>query len=107
MTVRHVDVPEKLRTYAEEKATKLLKFYDRIENLHVTVDIQKPLFLVEMEATVGHKVRLIAKVSHEDMFAAVDSAETKLQRQLRKFKEKLVDHRADKPEVTEGPSTDE
>ncbi|MEQ8766221.1 MAG: ribosome-associated translation inhibitor RaiA [Planctomycetota bacterium] len=107
LTVRHTEVPDALKRYAEEKGSKLLKFYDRIETLHVVVDIQKPNYIVEMEANVGNKVPLVAKDSNEDMFAAVDAAESKLERQLKKFKEKLVDHRAEKASRIEPPTSED
>jgi len=92
ITVRHADLPPALKDYALEKAQKLVRFYDRITSLHVIIDLESPQHVVEMEASVGRGVRLVAKDAHEDMYAAVDLVLDKLEGQVRKYKEKLSDH---------------
>ena len=45
---RHMEVTEPLKTYAEQKANKLNKYYDRIQEIEVVFDNGKDLTHVEM-----------------------------------------------------------
>lgn len=105
---RHMPVTDAIREYAEEKVEKAARIHDRDE---MTIDVvlhveknpaNKNRDVAEVTATMkGVVVR--AEEAAPDMYAAIDLAADKLERQMRKFKSRLVDHRADRVAVKTVP----
>jgi putative sigma-54 modulation protein len=86
----HVEVSEALRAYATEKLAKLERHYDHITNVHVVLSVEK--MRQRAEATVHVSgAELFADADSEDMYAAIDMLADKLDRQLIKHKEKVVE----------------
>lgn len=92
ITGHHVDITPALRAYVENKFGRLERHFDNMTNVHVILGIQKER--MKAEATI-HVTRgnLFADAEHADMYAAIDGLVDKLDRQLKKHKEKLGDHR--------------
>ena len=86
---RHMDVTPPLKSYAEQKANKLLKYYDRIQEIEVVFDNGKDKTRVEMIVNAEHKNTFIAHHDHEDAYASVDACVDKLERQLSEHKKKF------------------
>lgn len=89
VTGRHVEVPANVKEYAEEKAEKLLRFYDRIQSIQVVVGNEGDDFSVEMIVNAGARNEFIAHEVGPDTFVLIDNTESKLERQLTKHKEIL------------------
>ena len=78
---------EPLRVYIGEKLERLERHFDKITNVQVTMTVEK--LKQKIEATLhipGNEV--VANAEHEDMYAAIDALTDKLDRQLKKHKEK-------------------
>lgn len=88
VTGRHVEVPEDVRAYIRDKAQKLTRFYDRIHEIEVVLDHESEQFMAEMIVRVDHKHTFVACETGPDTFALIDGITEKLQRQLKKHKEK-------------------
>ena len=86
---RHMDVTEPLKTYAEQKAGKLTKYYDRIQEIEVVFDNGKDQTNVEMIVNAEHKNMFIASHDEGDAYACVDGCVHKLERQLSDHKKKM------------------
>lgn len=86
---RHMDVSPALKTYAEQKAGKLVKYYDRIQEIEVIFDAAKDAQKVEMIVNAEHRREFIAHHSGDDAYACVDECIAKLERQLSDFKKKV------------------
>lgn len=91
VTGRHVAVTQAMKDYALEKMSKIDKFTDRVIEANVIMDMQK----------LDHKVEIILKVNNfkivstaitSDMYASIDLAVDKLERQLIRYKERLNNH---------------
>jgi putative sigma-54 modulation protein len=93
ISARHGQLAEASQQFIKEKAQKLLRFFDRLTMIEVTVDLQEGMKTVEFVVQAEHKHDFVARESHSDIMAAVDLAEAKLEKQLRKYKEKIQDHR--------------
>jgi len=89
---RHVGVTEAMKAYAQAKAEKLGRYWDRATSCRVTMDIDNLDQSVEMVLEVSRGVSLVGKAEAPDMYAACDLAEQKLAQQLRKHKERLTNH---------------
>lgn len=92
ITGHHVDITPALRAYVEEKFARLERHFDQMTNVHVILGMQKERRKAEatLHVTRGN---LYADAEHEDMYAAIDSLADKLDRQLKKHKEKLGNRR--------------
>lgn len=93
ITARHVDVPANVKEYAQEKAERLLRFYDRIQAIEVIVDNEGDEFSVEILANAGARHEFIAKDIGPDTFALIDVTVGKLERQITKHKEMERNHK--------------
>ena len=93
---RHGHLSEANQATIREKALKLLHVFDRLTMIEVTVDLKKT---EEDKAKVGclvqaeHKHDFVAHESHHDVMVAVDAVLHDVQAQLRRYKEKIQDHR--------------
>lgn len=102
VTARHVEVPDEVRNYIDEKAGKLPRFYDRIHGIEVILGHESEQFTAEMIVRVDRKLTLVASDQGPDALALVDAITEKLERQLVKHKEKNRNHKHDgKQEPTE------
>jgi putative sigma-54 modulation protein len=91
ITGHHVEVTDSLKAYVAEKLERLEKHFDHVNNVHVILSVEKQR--QKSEATVHvNGASLFADSTEEDMYAAIDSMTDKLDRQIKKHKEKLKDH---------------
>ncbi len=86
---RHMEVSEALKTFAQEKAGKLHKYYDRIQEIEVVFDAGKDQVRVEMMVNGEHKNMFIAHHDDGDAYACIDACVDKLERQLSEHKKKV------------------
>jgi ribosome hibernation promoting factor len=91
VTGRHVEITDSLKSYVENKFQRLERHFEHINNTHVILSVEKER--QKAEATVHvNRGNLFADNEQEDMYAAIDGLIDKLDRQLKKHKEKLTDH---------------
>lgn len=89
----HVEVTESLREYVESKIEKTARHFDLVGDVHCILTVEK--LRHKAEATIQlNGGTIYADATEEDMYAAIDSLVDKLDRRVRKHKEKLVDHHA-------------
>lgn len=93
IATRHGHLSESTQEFIQEKAQKLLRYFERLTMIEVTVDMQNEEKLVEFLVQAEHKHDFVARESHADLLAAVDLVLAKLEGQLRRYKEKIQDHR--------------
>ncbi len=98
VAARHMTITDPTRTYAEEKFGKLAKVYDGEPVIaEVVLDVRKnrstpDRFIAEVTVNMkGHIVR--AEETSSDMHAAIDLAAEKAERQMRKYKTRVIDRR--------------
>ena len=96
ITGHHVDVTQALRAYIENKFSRLERHFDNMTNVHVVLTVEKERQMAEATIHVS-KGPLFADAQHDDMYAAIDSLIDKLDRQLKKHKEKLTNHHRGAP----------
>jgi putative sigma-54 modulation protein len=82
-----MDVTDALRRYAEQKAEKLVKYYDRIQEIEVVFDAGKDNVKVEMIVNAEHRNMFIANHDQGDAYACIDGCVHKLERQLSEHKD--------------------
>jgi len=85
---KHIEVPEALKDYAKNKTSKLLRYYDSVNQIDVIIEKDGGKTAVEIIARAEHSKVFIAKESAEDIHKCVDVVVHKLERQLTKAKTK-------------------
>jgi putative sigma-54 modulation protein len=88
-----MDITPALRSFVLEKFERLQRHFDHITNIHVILTVEKGR--QKAEATIHvNRGNLFAEAEQEDMYAAIDMLIDKLDRQIKKHKEKLSDHKS-------------
>src|SRR5688572_22270435 len=93
VTARHGNVSDGMRDYAVKKADKLTRFHDRIHRIQILLDDPRGEREVEMIVHVDAGGTMVAKERAGAFNEAVDLLVEKLERQLKKDKERLKDHK--------------
>ncbi len=96
----HVEITESIRNYVNEKVGRLDRHFDQALDIHIVLTVEKLRHKAEATLHVSGN-NLHADDVQEDMYAAIDGLVDKLDRQGKKHKEKLKDHRikGEMPEV--------
>jgi putative sigma-54 modulation protein len=94
ISARHGHLDEATQQFIREKVGKLLRYFERLTMIEVTVDLKDPLSQqVELVVSAEHKHDFVAREQNADILAAVDLVVDKLANQLRHYKEKVQDRR--------------
>ena len=91
ITGQQMDVTPALRDYIESKLERLERHFDQMTNVHVILSVEKERQKAEATISVT-RGELFADTEQESMYAAIDDLMDKLDRQLKKHKEKMTDH---------------
>jgi putative sigma-54 modulation protein len=92
ISARHGHLSEATQQFILEKAQKLLRIFERVTMIEVTVDLQDGDKAVEFLVEAEHKHDFVARQRGDDIMTAVDLVLAKLEGQLRRYKEKIQDH---------------
>ena len=93
LTGHHVDITPALRNYVGTKLAKLERHFDNMTDIHCILTVEKLLHKAEATVYLGGGT-IHADSTEPDMYAAIDMLVDKLDRQVKKHKEKLTDHHA-------------
>ncbi|MFQ3592221.1 MAG: ribosome-associated translation inhibitor RaiA [Gemmataceae bacterium] len=96
VSARHGHLDEDAQRGIREKAEKLLHYFDRITFIEVIVDLKRSeedRCHAEIIVQAEHKHDFVAREAHPDWMIAFEQALHKMEGQLRRYKEKLQDHR--------------
>src|SRR3989304_8318915 len=92
VTGRHLEVTPALKKYAEEKIKKFNRYLSNISEAIVTLSIEKYRHKVEVLLKVNG-VLIQAEGITGEIYSSIDEVVEKLERQVKRYKEKLVSHR--------------
>lgn len=93
INARHMDITDSIREYVQEKAEKLSRFFDRIVNVEIIMDMDSGSPLVEIVVNASHNSTFVGKHRGEDMYGCIDRAIHKVEEQLRRHKDKVREHK--------------
>ena len=93
VTGHHIEVTPALRGYLQKKLERIERHFDQVIDVHCILTVEK--LRQKVEATLRVSGQLIhADSTEEDMYAAIDLLTDKLDRCIKKHKEKVTDHHA-------------
>lgn len=89
VTFRHTEPTEALKHYAEQKIHRVGKLFSRPLAAHVILAVDsKARHIAEVELH-SRGTTILGKEQHQDLYAAIDLAIDKIERQVKKQKEKF------------------
>ncbi len=90
ITGRNIDVTEGLRNAVQDKIGKLERYFTADTEVHVTLSVEKERQKIEVTIPVKGNIIRSEQVS-SDMYVSIDLVEEIIERQLKKYKNKIVD----------------
>ncbi len=93
VTGRQIEVTDAIRAYIDRRAEKLPKYWERVRRADVVLEKRGGhTYFVEFIARADGHDPFVATEKHDDLYVAIDDTAGKLERQLRNYHAKLVDH---------------
>ena len=86
---RNIDITEGLKSAVQEKLGKLERYFTQETEIHVTLSVEKDRQKIEVTIPVKGNIIRSEQVS-SDMYVSIDLVEEVIERQLRKYKTKIV-----------------
>ncbi len=106
ITARHGSIKPDLSEYVTRKAEKLVRYLGQVSEIDVTFEFEAERVSVEMLVEIEGYHTIVAHVEGEDAGATFDRTLQKMEHQVHRYKEKIKDHRRERP-VSEVVTDDE
>jgi putative sigma-54 modulation protein len=103
ITCKHGQLAPNQQQYMTRKSEKLLTYFERVTAINVTVSFEKGRVRVEILVDAEHKHNFVAAEVGDDAVPTFDVTLHKMEQQIKKYKEKIQDHRRDLPLNELGP----
>ena len=95
ITGHHIEVTPALRAYATEKLQRISRHFDHVISIDVILKVENHFKYAEGKINAaGVPKVLFAQESSDDMYAAIDGLADKLDKQVRRHKDKIRGHHA-------------
>ena len=95
ITGHQLDVTTSIRDYFNTKFERIKRHFDQVINVHAILSVEKINHKAEATMNVNGKT-LFAESTEEDLYAAIDLLIDKLDKQVRRHKDKITNkHRGD------------
>ena len=91
LTGHHIEITPPLRNYLKNKLTRIERHFDHVTDVHVILSVEKLRHTAEATVHISGG-KLFADSTEENMYAAIDGLTDKLDRQIKKHKEKITNH---------------
>jgi len=88
VTFRHMEAIESLKTYAEEKVSKINKYLDFPIEAHIVLTVEKFRHMADVTLSVNG-VRIKGVEETGDMYSAIDQVMDKIEKQVKKYRSKI------------------
>jgi putative sigma-54 modulation protein len=95
ITGRHMELTDSLREHALSRLEKLDAEFPRIQSAQVVLDVEKHRQMAEVIVHAANHVVVDANEETSDMYASIDGAMDKAEKQLRRIRDKMVDHKSE------------
>ena len=101
ITGRNLTVSEGMKAHLDGRLLPMLADYPRVESAHVILAHEKYRFTAEIVVQGRDKLREVAQETTDDLYAAIDAAADKLDKQLRKAREKMIERHHERQRLAE------
>jgi len=97
ITARHFELTQALEDHIRDRLWTLKKYFERLINAHVILSVEKYRQIAEITLRVSG-LTLASKGKSENMYTSIDQAVDKLERQVKRYKQRLANHKPRKKE---------
>jgi len=104
VTFKNLDPSDHLKAYVAEKLNRFDKLLDNPAEANVVLAVEKFRHIAEININ-GDRLSLNSKEETDDMYSAIDMALDKLEKQIKKSKEKIKDRRGGSKSKAQGVDT--
>ena len=92
---KHLKITDAIKSYTEEKISKISKYTDAITEVDIVLTVEDTKSSGQIHKADGlvyaSGTKIKVETENTDLYAAIDELEEKLERQVRKYKEKQKD----------------
>ena len=94
-TFRHMDASQAVREYSEERLEKIRKYFHKEPiAAHAVFSVERGFnHVADINITLPSGLLINAKETTEDMYSSIDLVMAKIERQCRRYKEKIRNHK--------------
>jgi len=93
VTFRRMDATDAIKQYAEEKVKKIKRYLPEPITAHVVLSLERYQHRADINITLSNGLVLKGSETSEDMYSSIDLAVGKIERQVRKYKDKIRSHK--------------
>jgi putative sigma-54 modulation protein len=93
VTFRQMDGTDALRDYAHDRVQRIRKYLPDPIAVHVTMGTERHNHLVDINVQLHNGLSIAGHETTENMYSSIDLALAKIERQVRRYKEKLRHHK--------------
>jgi putative sigma-54 modulation protein len=90
---RHVDVTDGMKQYLQDKISKIERLHGRVLGIVATMDVVRTQQTVDLVMRVDH-IKVVVHASTDSMYASIDKAVHRLERQLARYRRRIQEHNA-------------
>ncbi len=101
VTFKNLDPSDRLKSYVSDKLDRFDKYLYNPAEANVVLSVEKFRHIAEINI-IGDRLNIVGKEETEDMYAAIDMVLDKLEKQIKKNKQKIRDHRQGKGKSKSG-----
>lgn len=93
VTFRRMDATDAIKQYAEEKVKKIKRYFPEPITAHVVLGLERYQHRADINITLSNGLVLKGSETSEDMYSSIDLAVGKIERQVRRYKDKIRSHK--------------
>lgn len=97
VTSRHGTIKAEAEEHIRRKSEKLLTYFERVTQIEITVDFEHDDVKVELVVDTEHKHDFVASSEGDTVTTVFDATLSKMEQQIRRYKDKVQNHRRDTP----------
>jgi putative sigma-54 modulation protein len=92
VTFRHMEATDALKSFASDKVSRIEKYIHTPTDAHVVLSVEKHMHRAEINVT-ANGIRIRGEETSPDMYGSIDGAAAKIERQLKRYRNKLASHK--------------
>src|SRR5262245_10672501 len=93
VTFRRMEATEALKEYAKDRIQRIRKYFPDPIAAHIVMSTERYNHRVDVNLQLHNGLTIAGHESTENMYSSIDLVMAKIERQVRRYKEKLRDHK--------------
>jgi putative sigma-54 modulation protein len=93
---RHMDSSDAVRNYAEERLSKIKRYFSDPLKVSCVFSVEKINHIAQFDVTLRNGLTLHSSEQTESMYSSIDLALAKMERQVRRYKDRITNHKPSK-----------